>query len=53
MAIASNLLCFMSYRNEIMFNGAGTDNSIKVGYYDSHGKFTVKSFADEFVVKSD
>jgi len=36
-----------------MFNGAGGDNSIKVGYYDSSNKFVVKSFVDEFVVKAD
>lgn len=36
-----------------MFNGAGGDSSIKVGYYDSQNKFTVKSFVDEYVVKAD
>lgn len=35
-----------------MYNGAGSDTSIKVGYYDAQNKFIVQSFADEYVVKS-
>ena len=35
-----------------MYNGAGTDNSIKIGFYDQQNKYNVQSFVDQYVVKT-
>jgi len=35
-----------------MYNGAGSDNSIMIGFYDSQNKYNVQSFVNQYVVKS-